>query len=247
MTLSNAPTISVCMATYNGERWILAQLKSVLEQLGPNDEVILVDDCSSDSTVDRARSLSDTRILIFQNEANLGVDTTFEKALKLARGSFIFLCDQDDLWCPDKVRRTMQVFSDRPEVTLVLSDAQLIDGDDHLIAPSYFGIRGRFVPGVMANIMKSKFLGCAMAFRRSLRERFLPFPHPIPGHDMWIGVVNEFYGRTYFIEEPLIRYRRHGSNASPLQRQSLKKMLAWRWQLIAGLARQVRFVGKPAS
>jgi hypothetical protein len=247
MTTADTPRISVCIATYNGEQWVASQLRSVLEQLDPADEVILVDDGSSDTTIERVRALADSRIHIFQNERNIGVDATFEKALGLARGSFLFLCDQDDLWCPNKVRRVMQVFNQQPEVTLVLSDAQLIDGNDQVIASSYFGIRGAFVPGVMANILKSKFLGCAMAFRSSLRERFLPFPHPIPGHDMWIGVINEFYGCTFFIEEPLICYRRHGRNASPLQRQSLKKMLAWRWQLIVGLVRKVSFMGKTTS
>lgn len=231
--------ISVCLATYNGACWIKTQLQSVLSQLGENDEVVLVDDVSSDNTLEKVGELRDARIRVFRNERNLGVDLTFQKALSLARGNIFFLCDQDDIWYPGKVSRVMQVFDEHPEVTLVLSDARIIDSEGQVIAPSYFGIRGAFTPGVFANIVKSKFLGCAMAVKSGMRDRFLPFPARIPGHDMWIGVVNEFYGKTFFIADPLIGYRRHGENISPDRRQGLAQMLIWRWQLISGLAKRV--------
>ena len=72
-----------------------------------------------------------------------------------------------------------------------------------------------------------------------MRRYFLPFPMPIPGHDMWIGAVNELYGKTYFLADPLIAYRRHGNNASPDRHQGLVQMLRWRWQLVRGLAQRV--------
>jgi hypothetical protein len=72
-----------------------------------------------------------------------------------------------------------------------------------------------------------------------MRERFLPFPLPIPGHDQWIGIVNEFYGKTFFIDKPLIDYRRHGKNASPSRRQGMTQMVFWRWQLLIGLIKRV--------
>jgi glycosyltransferase involved in cell wall biosynthesis len=227
------------MATYNGTRWIEAQLQSVLSQLSENDELVIVDDASSDNTLERVGELRDKRIRVFRNARNLGVDLTFQKALSLARGDVLFLCDQDDIWYPGKVSRVMQVFDEHPDVTLVLSDARIIDSEGQVIAPSYFGMRGAFTPGVFANIVKSKFLGCAMAVKRGMRDRFLPFPEKIPGHDMWIGVVNEFYGKTFFIADPLIGYRRHGKNTSPERRQGLAQMLIWRWQLIGGLAKRV--------
>ena len=231
--------ISVCVATYNGAQWIEAQLRSVLSQLAECDEVIVVDDASSDRTIATIEALADSRVHIVRNERNLGVDLTFEKALKLARGEVLFLCDQDDLWHPQKVERVMEVFQKQPAVTLVLSDAQLIDASGQILAPSYFGIRGAYRPGVRASIVKSKFLGCAMAVRSSMRKYFLPFPMPIPGHDMWIGTMNEYYGRTHFLPEALIAYRRHGNNASPDRHQSLARMLRWRWQLIRAVAQRV--------
>lgn len=230
--------ISVCVATYNGMQWIEPQLRSVLQQIGEADEVVVVDDASSDQTVARIEDLRDPRVRIFRNERNLGVDRTFERALTLAQGDVLFLCDQDDIWFPDKVERVMQVFRQNPAVTLVLSDARLIDASGRELAPSYFGIRGRYRAGVVASIVKSTYLGCVMAVRASMRRYFLPFPMPIPGHDMWIGTVNELYGKTYVLPDPLIAYRRHGSNASPNRHQGLAKMLRWRWQLVRGVAQR---------
>jgi len=238
--------ISVCMATYNGSRWVRLQLESILAQLGAADEVIVVDDTSRDDTLEVIAGLADGRIKVTRNERNLGVDRTFEKALALAQGDIIFLSDQDDVWRSDKVKSVLATFDADPKITLVLSDARIVDGQGDEIDSSYFAARGAFFPGVLANIVKSKFLGCAMAFRSEVRDKALPFPHPIPGHDMWIGIVNELHGKTRFIDAPLIDYRRHGKNLSPSTHQDLSKMITWRWQLIAGVFRH-RFGGRPRS
>lgn len=231
--------ISVCMATYNGSQWINTQLQSVLKQLSDKDEVVVVDDVSSDDTIIKIQALNDHRIRLFSNEINMGVDQTFQKALSLAQGDILFLCDQDDLWYPQKVSRIKQVFDLNPDISLVLSDAQIIDSDDCVTGPTYFSARGEFIPGVFANIAKSKFLGCSMAIKSDMRDYFLPFPTRIPGHDMWIGLINEYYGKTFFISEPLFGYRRHGNNLSPANRQNIRKMLIWRWQLISGLLKRI--------
>ena len=223
------------MAAFNGEQWVETQLLSVLSQLGPHDEVVLVDDASSDRTLEIVSELKDSRIRVFRNERNVGVDSTFERALAFAQGDILFFCDQDDIWYSNKVASVMRAFENHHEVTLVMSDARILNADGDATGESYFGLRGRFIPGVFANVVKCKFLGCAMAVRAEMRERFLPFPRRIPGHDMWIGVVNELYGKSLFIPEPLIGYRRHGRNTSPERRQGIWQMLLWRWQLVSGL------------
>jgi glycosyltransferase involved in cell wall biosynthesis len=228
--------ISVCMATYNGARWIEQQLESVLAQLDEDDEVVVVDDASSDATVHNIKAIDDARIRLFANERNLGVNRSFERALFLARGRVLFLCDQDDVWFDGKVRRVMQGFEERPDVTLVQSDARIIDAAGLDVGRTYFGASLPFEPGVLRNIVRCRFLGCALAVKAEIRDRFIPFPAKIPGHDMWIGIVNELYGKTLFISEPLIGYRRHGNNASPDRRQGILQMIIWRWQLVRGLA-----------
>jgi glycosyltransferase involved in cell wall biosynthesis len=234
--------ISVCMATYNGSRYIERQLASILGQLSETDEVILVDDHSSDATLGVVGEIDDDRIKIYRNDANEGMLRTFEKAIRLASGAIIFLSDQADLWYPEKVKKFLDVFDMHPDVTLVLSDAKVIDDADRVVADSFFEGRGGFSPCLLHNIFKNKFLGCTMAFRRLMVEKILPFPADIPMHDMWIGCINSIYGKPYFLDMPMMEYRRHQNNASPAKRQGLGRILVWRWQLIKNLCQ--RFVTK---
>lgn len=235
-------SISVAMATYNGEAYIEQQLKSILPQLGVHDEIILVDDHSVDSTLDIVGQINDARIKVHRNEANMGVRRSFEKAIGLTGGQIIFLSDQDDVWHPEKVARFAEAFGRSPQVTLVLSDAAVVDKHGNVLVSSFFGQRGAFVPGVVANLIKNKYLGCVMAFRRSLVTRILPFPASIPQHDMWIGLVNGIYGEACYLGAPLVEYRRHDSNASQAssnKRASLGKMIVWRWALVTSLVARV--------
>ncbi|MDE5758415.1 MAG: glycosyltransferase, partial [Allobaculum sp.] len=90
--------ISVCIATYNGERYIETQIRSILDQLNEDDEIIISDDSSTDRTLDIIRSLNDSRIKLFAGNKFHSRTFNFENALKQATGDFIFLSDQDDIW-----------------------------------------------------------------------------------------------------------------------------------------------------
>lgn len=95
--------ISVCIATYNGGKYIKEQLDSILFQLGKDDEVIISDDSSTDDTLSILESYHDERIVILTNQKFHSPVYNFENALKSAKGDFIFLSDQDDIWEPTKV------------------------------------------------------------------------------------------------------------------------------------------------
>ena len=232
------------MASYNGSRYIERQLLSILCQLGEADEVILVDDHSYDATLEVVEKLKDKRIKIYRNGSNEGVLRTFERAIRLASGDIIFLSDQDDVWYPEKVSRFLQAFDGRPDVTLVLSDAKVINDVDEVVAESFCESRGGFSPGLWHNIARNKYLGCTMAFRRSMLEKFLPFPEDIPMHDMWIGCINSIYGTTCFLDMPLMAYRRHQHNASPVKRRGVAQILVWRWQLAKNLCLRIMMINK---
>ena len=227
--------ISVCMATYNGERFLREQLSSILSQLGNVDEIVLVDDSSTDETVHIAEKFSDSRIRIFRQARNCGVLKTFERALEEAGGEIIFLADQDDIWRPNKVSKIMSLFSDRPDLSLVLSDSFIVDARGQIISETRFR-SGRFHSSALQNFIRNRYLGCAMAFRRSILGYCLPFPCDIPMHDMWIGIVNQFVGKTAFINEPLMSYRRHDRNATPESHAPIGQMILWRWALAKNLA-----------
>ncbi len=223
--------LSVAMAAYNGASYLRQQLASILPQLAPGDELIVVDDASEDATCSMVAEFQDARIRLLKNPRNLGVLASFERALRNTTGEVIFLSDQDDLWRPDKVHKFLAAFAD-PEVTLVLSDAAVIDAEGNLVCRSFFDPYP-FRPGVLRNVIRNRYLGCTMAFRRALLARVLPFPPKVPMHDMWIGMLNDIYGKTCYLDEPLVSYRRHGNNAS--RPGAWKQKLIWRARLLCYL------------
>jgi glycosyltransferase involved in cell wall biosynthesis len=224
------------MATYNGERYVLDQLHSVLCQLAPDDEVIIVDDASSDQTPDLIGTVQDIRVHLIKHKNNRGVLATFEEAILKARGDIIFLCDQDDLWEPDKVFVMLEAFKQHPESIVVVSNASCIDENGTLTAPSFFAKRP-FTAGVTANLIHARFVGCLMAFRAHLRSRVLPFPNGYDVfHDIWIGTRNTISGgETLYIDKPLILHRRHSANLTSGVRLSRPRQLRVRFHLILAL------------
>src|SRR5262245_15846641 len=192
------------MAVYNGAAFLRPQLDSIVEQLRADDELIVVDDASQDDSAAILARTDDPRLRLHRNERNLGVLATFEKALRLARGEILFLSDHDDLWLPGKVEKILAVFVERPSVTMVATDARLIDAEGKTLAPSFFAQRGRFAPGALHNFVKNKYLGCTLSFRSGMLPVFLPIPRDVPMHDIWFGILNALFGETYFLDEPLV-------------------------------------------
>ena len=202
--------ISVCMATYNGEKYIRDQLQSILTQLSENDEVIISDDSSTDQTINIIQDLNDDRIILLENQKFNSPIYNFENALKFASGDIIFLSDQDDIWKAGKVKIMKNYIKN---YNLVLSDAEIIDGEGRILEESFYKIN-RSKGGIIRNIVKNSYLGCTMAFNRKILNKILPFPKDLPMHDWWIGLISEMYGKVYFLEDKLISYRRHENNAT---------------------------------
>ena len=232
-------SVSVVMATYNGQRYLKEQIDSVLAELRPEDEFIVVDDASTDGTAAILDSLTWSSLRIVKNLNNIGVLQTFERGLTLARGDVIFLCDQDDVWLPGKRSSFIEAFAADERLLVAISDAQMIDANGVMLAPSFMATRGGFKGGMISTILRNRFLGCAMAMRRDVLAAALPIPRFVPMHDMWLGAVASACGHVHYIESPLLRYRRHGGNVSPSRRQGWLRMLRWRGQLIWGLV--IRF------
>ena len=232
--------ISVCMATYNGEKYIKEQLESILNQSLPVDEIIISDDSSTDNTVRIIKDLNESRIVLLENNKFRSPIFNFENALNNATGSVIFLSDQDDIWMTDKVRILNENLK---QYDLVVSDASLVDANGFITDDSFFELR-KSGAGLFKNIYKNTYLGCCMAFNRNILKKSLPFPARIPMHDIWLGLIAEKRGNTYFCKEKLVHYRRHSSNASPTGEKScystLEKIL-FRYNLIFSLMRRCYF------
>ena len=204
--------ISVCIATYNGSLYIKEQLQSLLLQLSISDEVLVADDGSTDNTVDVINAIGDPRIRLIAAGGNLGVVKNFERILLVAEGEYIFLCDQDDIWLPNKVTESISLLKNG--VTLVVTDCRVVDCDLNVINSSFFELR-KSGPGLFKNIWKNSYLGCCIAFNRILLARALPFPANIPMHDIWLGCIAEVYGSVKFLPKQLSLYRRHTCAKTP--------------------------------
>lgn len=223
--------VSVCIATYNGESFIKEQLNSILSQLSENDEIIISDDGSKDDTLHIIKAFNDFRIKVFINKNKHGVIPNFENALKHAKGDYIFLCDQDDVWEMNKVQTCISYLQ---ENILVLHDASLIDKNGNKYCNSYFALR-HSKTGYISNLYRNSYLGCCMAFRKELLKYIFPFPKRIEMHDRWIGLQAELHGKTALISLPLSRYRIHGgnvSNSTEKSRNDVCRMLSIRSWLL---------------
>ena len=218
--------VSVAMVTYNGECYLREQLDSILESIGEQDEIVISDDGSKDRTLQilREYTQNDSRIRILQGPGK-GIKANVDFVLRACNGKYIFLSDQDDIWVKEKVKIVLNAFAETKS-RVVIHDAQVVGADGQtVVMDSFFEFR-HSKRGVVKNVLKNTYIGCCMAFRRELLEAVLPIPDTIEMHDQWIGVINDMMGDcTYFLEDKLIRYRRHEENQSALHHYGIPKML----------------------
>jgi len=240
--MSAAPTISVALCTFRGERFLPEQLDSILAQTRRPDQVVVCDDGSTDRTrdilTDFARSAPFPVELRF-NERNLGVTKNFEQALSQCAGGFAVLTDQDDRWRPDKLAVLSQLLIDNPHSGYACSDAELIDGDGRLLNqrvwPEMRQNPGTLLPqGIDATatrLMQSNFLlgATVMIHLDLLRPWIFPFSTNFY-HDHWLVLTSELLGHHgVATPEPLTFYRRHAGQNCGLKRRgvfgALRKLL----------------------
>lgn len=197
---------SVCMATYNGEKFLEEQIHSILMQLRPEDELVISDDASTDRTVAIIQSIADPRIRLYCDQQFRDPIKNFQHALSHSRGDYIFLSDQDDVWMEGKYQLMLTQLQ---QYDLVISDSMIVNQQLEVIHPSFFKYFGSR-KGILKNMIKSSYYGSCMAFSRAVLEASLPFPDTREiGHDLWIGLVAEMKYKVLFYEKPLLKYRRH--------------------------------------
>lgn len=231
--------ISVAVATYNGETYIREQMNSILENLTPEDEVVVSDDGSKDATLDILKEYQQNAIPIqVLKGPGKGIKQNIATAIEACQGKYIFLADQDDVWVPDKVE-TVMGYLGKNGCRLVNHDAKVMNKTlTETIMPSFFAYRGS-KPGFFNNLLKNRYMGCCMAFDRELVPDILPIPDEIEMHDQWIGMINDMRaGNSAFISEKLLLYRRHDSNVSDFSHGTFLQMLRKRMVLIRALNRR---------
>lgn len=203
-----------------------------MSNLKQNDEIIISDDGSTDNTVEIIKKYEDNRIKILNGPKN-GVKKNFENAIRNCTGDIIFLADQDDIWKENKVKKVLEQFEKNDEVTLVIHDATVFNSEDEsIIYESFFKYRNSG-KGIIKNIYKNTYIGCCMAFKNEVIKSVLPIPNNIEMHDQWIGIINEKKcGKSLFLPEKLIRYRRHLNNVSEMKHYPILKMISNRYRFV---------------
>ena len=227
--------ISVCIATYNGERFIREQIDSILRQLSSDDEIIVSDDGSKDDTISIINSIDDKRIRIIEGPRKHSPTLNFECAMKEAKGDYIFLADQDDVWKPNKVEVCMKWLQ---EYDCVVSDAEVTDSNLNTLYPSLYTIMQVRQGRIYNTVWKNGYTGCCMAFRRNVLNASLPFPKNIPMHDIWIGNVAAYKYNMKFIPDKLIYFRRHNETIScngKGSKYSIWQQIKFRWSIIKNI------------
>lgn len=220
--------VSVCMATCNGVRHLDAQVRSILEQLGPDDELVVVDDASSDETLNRLRGYEDPRIRIHCNEANIGHVDSFERALGLGRHDLLLMADQDDVWLPGRL--------DAMRAAMLASGCWVLSSNQTFIngqgLPTSFDcepVRAADSNRHWRNIMgifrgRRVYYGCAMAVSRQSLAVVLPIPPYVESHDLWIAMAGNVARANLHLERDTLARRVHGSNASIVRRPLRRKL-----------------------
>lgn len=240
----------VVVCSYNGERYVIEQLVSILSQTIPPQRIIISDDGSTDSTLSLITDFAATTpipINVQQHTASSkGPAYNFLYALSLTIAPNVFLSDQDDIWITDKVeyyQRIVNVIDDNSQPLLIFSDAELVDNELCSLHPSFLE-NERINPEKQMTFSQLVFQNCiqgaTVMVNRALLNHVRPSQHMLM-HDWWLGLIAISFGRLIFIPKQLIKYRQHSNNLVGSHGYRLKRILSKLMQL-SSIARQNRLV-----
>lgn len=227
----DALSISVALCTYNGEQHVAAQLESIARQFRLPDQLVIVDDCSTDGTWNLVRQFAERAsfpVCVLRNPANLGYAGNFAEAILRCTGDVIVLCDQDDVWLPFKLALVEKSFSAKPAVGMVFTDAEVVGAD---LAPAGYGLweAAEFSPRRQQRVRSGEAFpvllsgnlvtGATLAFRSRYRELVLPMGKQVH-HDAWIALLVAAVADVEICSERAVLYRQHGGNEIGIRRWS---------------------------
>jgi len=238
--MNNDKLVSIAMATYNGEKYLREQLDSIYNQTYKNIEVVVCDDCSTDSTVTILEEYKEKYGLkYFINEKNLGYSKNFEKAAFLCKGEYIAFSDQDDIWLPEKIEILINEIG---LYSLIHSNAGMIDKNGTLLNKNIkSNLESELFTGnsfkKIANI--SIVRGCTILCKKDLVIKAAPIP-PNEPHDWWFAIVASRTNDLTYLDKELMFWRKHNS----VTNRSFFENLITRIYLLTGanLYRQIRLI-----
>ena len=215
--------VSIAMSTYNGGKYVRAQLDSILSQTYPIHEIIVCDDQSFDGTQQILSEYSSKNLIrFFQNESRLGVINNFKKAILLCEGDYISLADQDDVWERNKIELSVEAMKKielKNLPCLIFSDLQIMDEKLNRLEPSLwqnlkvYPKYETFGTVLYGNIIT----GCTVLINRDFLKYVKEMPSIITMHDSWFGLIAYGLGKVAIVYQATVKFRRHGSNVTNVQ------------------------------
>jgi glycosyltransferase involved in cell wall biosynthesis len=214
-------TISIALASYNGEFYIKDQIISLLHQTIVPNEIIIVDDSSFDGTEGIVIALKKDYPIIkyYKNPVNLGVSESFKLAISKCNCNYIALSDQDDIWELDKLEKSLKRLCDIQKLNrpaIVFSDLKVIDSNNSILSDSFWKLQNfktshrNFKDILIGNIVT----GCTIVMNNAMKIEVRKMPHNVIMHDHWIALVAYGVGDYGIIDETLVRYRSHGNSVT---------------------------------
>lgn len=212
--------IDVLLATYNGERYVKEQIESILNQSYKNIHLIISDDNSTDNTRKILKQYEkNERISIYFQKENLGYIKNFEFLLKQVQSNYYMLSDQDDVWLPKKIEKSMETLK-KQNADLVFGDLEVVDENLNTIYASFGDFMKlnrkikKYINSDKINYLYNCVTGCTLLSKKEYIKDILPLPHNskyVP-HDYWIGLIVSLKGKLAYMPEKYIKYRQHGDN-----------------------------------
>lgn len=222
---SNFPTISVALATFNGERYLEEQLESLAQQTFLPAELVVGDDASTDSTLQILECFAARApfpVSISRNPQSLGYRKNFLQTAARCSGDWIAFCDQDDIWLPGKLEQCARAIAENDRLNVVMQNAALCDAQLNITRERF---PDKLKPGVYGSNQQYGFSvwpGFLMSVRGTLLRDFTghqPPPsfierHPVQSHDQWSCMVSNALGGVCVLPDSVVLYRRHESAVS---------------------------------
>ena len=213
--------IDILLASYNGKKYIEAQISSILNQTYKNIKLIISDDCSTDGTIDILKKYAqkDNRIQLYLQEKNLGVVKNIEFLLKNVTNNLYMLSDQDDVWLPEKIEKSVKYLKEN-DADLVFGDLRIVDEKLNTIYESFSKYMlldrkiNKYIGSKKLNYLYNCVTGCTILSKKKFIKEILPLPaiSKYMIHDHWIGLIISFNGKLAYMPEQYILYRQHGNN-----------------------------------
>lgn len=222
------PRVDVIMPVYNGEAYLPEQVRSILDQTHVSVRLTVLDDCSSDGSLALLKRIAseDHRVTVLNNTANLGLNRSLSRLLREVRADYFALADQDDIWCHDKLARSIATLR-QERAALVYSDVRLIDAAGRRLTDSYLrpkGMRPIVGSDPVPFIFRNPAIGHTMVGTAGLAAAARDIEPSLLAHEIWIIAAACRMGKIAFLDRPLGSYRQHANNVIGARRTALQRL-----------------------